>query len=346
MIRTLLSFIKTHKYAAIWTISYLFIMWAILYNMFNFDMLNGAQWHRLMHAQLRGFGGFVFGIMLLAAIPLYVATTTIIIRTKKPLITIPLPKIRFKKKSAEKTAESEKTPETENSEPKQTETISKDIPPEIRATFLRAQKHIEKTVTKITPNQEIEHTPVPVSATIHPITQNIPTPNAAMAEIPPIEDFETDTFPLPDDFDIDTPSGDSIPVFGNVPLFTDTPTFSEINFEETPASNHANPNNDIVREHLEANNIEYTEIDNIIQTEKFAIISHIDNGFWVADSDNWFATGKSIPSPIKTVQEFASTNNLTPVIYLGATNILDLDKNISEWESNGITVITNINDIK
>ena len=86
-----LDFIKKNKYAFIWTICYVLVMWTVLKYMFNFDMFSGTQWNILFHAQLRGFPGFVFGILILAAIPLYIATTMVIYRTKKPLFTIKLP---------------------------------------------------------------------------------------------------------------------------------------------------------------------------------------------------------------------------------------------------------------
>ena len=88
--KKILDFFNTNKYCIIWTLCYFFIVWAIMLWMFNFDIFSSTQWHILAHAKLRGFPGFVFGIMILAALPLYVATTILIYRNKKPLITIPL----------------------------------------------------------------------------------------------------------------------------------------------------------------------------------------------------------------------------------------------------------------
>ena len=89
--KKILELLQKNKYALIWTVCYIFIVWAILKWMFNFSIFSATQWHILFHAQLRGFPGFVFGILILAAIPMYIATTNIILRTKKPLFKIPLP---------------------------------------------------------------------------------------------------------------------------------------------------------------------------------------------------------------------------------------------------------------
>lgn len=339
MIRTILSFIKSHRYAVIWTIAYTCAMWAILYYLFNFDMFNGAQWHRLMRAQLRGFGGFVFGLLILSAIPLYVATTTLIIRTKKPLITIPKIKIKHATKSEQSKPDSATS---EKTEPKKTiETIPNEAPLEMRTSFLRAQNNLNRTIIE-KPEPVLERIPIHTYATNDTNTQNTNTHQT----IPQIEDFETDTFPLPTDFDIDIPSNDS------APIFSDAPVFSDINFD-SPAEKQDDTqpsttifNNDEIKAHLDKNNIEYTDQENIIQTTTHAIISHTDTDFWVSDTDTWFATGKSIPSPIKLVKQYADKHHLNAVLYLSATNILDLETNIKEWESNGITVITDINEIK
>ena len=90
--KRILDFCQRHKYAIIWTACYAVVMWSILFWLFNFNMFSATQWRILAHAELRGFPGFVFGILILAAVPMYIATTSIVIRTKKPLFKIPLPK--------------------------------------------------------------------------------------------------------------------------------------------------------------------------------------------------------------------------------------------------------------
>ena len=90
---------------------------------------------------------------------------------------------------------------------------------------------------------------------------------------------------------------------------------------------------------------DFTTTNDIIITDKHAIIAHTDNDFWVTDPDNWFATGKTRPSPIASVIAMANEHKVTPVLYLGAQNILDLETLIPEWESNGIKVITDLSEI-
>jgi len=340
MTTKLINFFKSNKHAIIWTIAYIAFSWAILYHMFNFDIFNGAQWNRLMRAQLRGFGGFVFGILILSAIPLYVATTTIIIRTKKPLITLPLPKIKFPKfgaraKTPVKEEKNDTQPTTEPSDQKETkaDTIPKDIPMEMQAMFLRARNNLANKTLHI---NKIDNT-IPPQNTNNITETNTPITNMSLE---PINDFDTDTFPLPDDFDIDIPSDINTMELGPIP------TFTEINFDSPTSEANTTFNNSEIKNHLTNNNIPYNEVDDIILTDKFAIITHNDTDFWVTDTDNWFAAGKTIPSPIKLVKQSAEKNNLTPMIYLAATNILDIENQITNWTSDGITVITDINEIK
>ena len=319
----ILDFIKSHKYAIIWTLCYIATTWAILFFMFDFSIFSAPQWHRLMRAQLRGFPGFVFGILILAALPLYVATTTLIVRTKKPLITIPIPKIKipalFKHAPAEPASTPEPESETPALGPDEADTpteLPPDMPAELRFAFIRARNNIGRVQTSAfnTPQQ----TPVP----------NTP-------EMPDIDDT---SFPLPADFDIDTPTPD-----------TDImPTFTEINFDE-PESNtdiefDTNDNSELI-EYLTENNKAYSTDDNIVITDTHAIITHSDPDFWVADTDNWFAAGRTCPSPIIAVQNAATKHNRTPIIYLATKNIMDIEKLIPEWQSAGITVITDLSEI-
>ena len=63
------------------------------------------------------------------------------------------------------------------------------------------------------------------------------------------------------------------------------------------------------------------------------------------DNENWFATGKTRPSPIDKIKSFASEHNLSPVIYLGEQNIMDIETLVPQWESDGIIVITEPDDL-
>lgn len=286
--------------------------------MFKFNIFNGAQWHKLARAELRGFGGFVFGIMLLSAIPLYIATTTIIERTKKPLVTIPKPKVpvifnQAKAKLEQKAAETTKESEPENTDT--TDDFRPDIPPEIRKSFISARNRLSTSV------------------------QNMPPPSNN--EAPETALQENDLLPLPTDFDID-------PIDITTPNF-DTPIFTEISFdnntENSTAETAQDPisayiNNQKLVDHISKSGHFFEVIDEIVTTETHAIITHSDLDFWVIDDENWFANGKTRPSPILKIQEFAKTHNLKPAIYLESTNIMDIDEHIQSWKSAGITVIT------
>ena len=286
--------------------------WAILYFMFKFNIFNGTQWHRLAHAHLRGFPGFVFGILILAMIPLYIATSVLIIRTKEPLITIPVPKIKLPKFRKEPDADTN----TNTAEvPTDTNTDTREIPDEIRHVFTRTKHNIEQFKTYN------EHAP-------HPTQSDTPTPTESIEpDVAPDSDL-----PLPTDFDFSFQD--------DVATLPDAPVFTSINFDE-PTPKKTTPNNKLI-EHLNNQGVAFTIIDNVVITDTHAIITHDDDDFWAPDDDNWFATGKSQPSPIKTVTAIAHEHNITPAIYLASTNILDLDSMISKWESDGITVITDL----
>ncbi len=326
----LLEFLNTHKYAIIWTACYIFIMWAILYFLFKFNMFNGAQWHRLIHAQLRGFPGFVFGILILAALPLYVATTILIIRTQKPLITITFPKIKtleFLKRTTPAPAEpvtlvQSETPTLPPDDIGMPTNLPTEIPAELRNAFIRARNNISNTQTSALNNM---HVTPPTTPTNTPESSN-------------------DMLPLPTDFDIEIPDV-------TAPDFSDVPTFTDISFDSddvpdiTPNSPEFTHSNSELIEYLTNANRPFSIADNIVITDTHAIATHSDPDFWVTDSENWFAAGRVCPSPITAAQNAAEKHNRTPAIYLASTNILDIDKLIPEWQSNGITVITDLSEI-
>ena len=315
---------SANKYAIIWTLCYIFAMWAILYFMFGFSIFNGTQWNKLIHAQLRGFAGFVFGLLILSALPLYIATTTLIIRTKKPLISVPTPKINFPKFFIEPKQVPAPAPTPSPAPPSDSpapdatpeQKLPDDLPPELHAAFLRARTNINHMEIK-SPN-------------------TTPQPNA--------EESAPDVLPLPSDFDIQL---DDVPGFDDTPNFS-APVFTDVNFD-TPAPQDAEttaptPNPDITK-HLTQRGIAFTTIDDVIITDKYAIISHDDKDFWVTDNENWFAAGKTRPSPINTVLGHAHAHNVTPVLYLASHNIMDLDQMIPTWQSNGIIIITSPDEI-
>ena len=78
--------------AVAWTVLYVVFMWVILYYLFNFNMFSIAHWVRLARVELHGFPGLVFGVLILAAVPMYIATIVLTMRNKSMPIKIPLPK--------------------------------------------------------------------------------------------------------------------------------------------------------------------------------------------------------------------------------------------------------------
>lgn len=298
------KFLQDHKYFITWTICYLFVLWAILNYMFGFSIFSIHQWHRLANSRLHGFVGFVFGTLLFTALPIYISTSILIIRKKEPLIKIPLPKIPsfFKKKEPAAPA-----PETKETKDEDSSELDSNIPPEIRAAFIRAKKH-------------------PLDIKI-----NAPDSNSTEDTV----NIDDTALPLPTDFDI---SFDSEKSSDNVPTFTD---FSFDDKDE----NNTDTNSSKVTEYLNDTNTEYSIIDDIIVTKNHAIVTHDDSDFWVVDNENWFASGKTKPSPILAVKSVAEQHNVKPVLYLAEQNIMDIEALIPQWESDGITVITDINNL-
>ena len=320
--KKLSEFLKKYKKPLIWSICYTCAMWAILYFLFNFDIFNSTQWHRLAHSQLRGFPGFVFGILILSAIPLYVATTVIVTRKDEYLITLPqvkIPNIIKTKKIEPKQPEPEQ-PEQKQSEPEQPN-IPDEVPHEIRNIYARALRNLEA------------------------LQFNTPEPNSNTTDTQSDTNDNQEPLPLPSDFDI---SFTDVPGFDNESDET-IPVFTDINFNTTeePDEDDNSPehtfDNSTVIAHLKKSGQKYTVNNNVVTTDKFSIITHSDTDFWVPDQDNWFATGKSCPSPIAIIKSAAKSNNTRPVIYLEAQNIMNLETLIPQWESDGIIVITDIN---
>lgn len=127
---------------------------------------------------------------------------------------------------------------------------------------------------------------------------------------------------LPESFDIDKIEEPNIPVF------------KELNWDDVP-------NNKTEFNKPDENKIEIKTINN----KKFAIITHDDSDFWVADEDNWFATGKQKPSPINAVITAAKNKNAIPVLLLKTDNIMDLEILILNWKADGIKIIKDISEL-
>ena len=309
--KKVLDFLKANFIIAKWTFWYFLVTWLILWYVFKFDMFSRVYWWKFFHAHLRGFVGFVFGALVYSMIPIYIATVSVIYRTKKPIIQIPLiDKIsEYIKSKLEKNAPAaEPVAEEENKE----ETITpefeypSDMPREMRAVFKRTKERMTLlgktgTTTVYQPKQQDTKTNEP----------------------------ENKSFPIPTDFDI----GDSL----NTESGENIPTFTEINFDEP--SKPSEPDNTMIK-YLKDNNIDFEIHNDFILTNKHLIYVHSDPDFWITDEDNWFAAGKQIDSPVPTMLETTKDENITPVIYFESTNIMDFEGTVETLKSQGITVIT------
>ena len=336
------DFYDSNKHAILWTVGYVAVTWAIMQYMFDFNIFSAYRWHQLMHAHLHGFAGLVFGILILAMIPLYVATTIVIARNNEPLFNFSfdfhIP--QFIKTAFAQTPLTEDT-ETENqatepaSEPEPTtnteesksESIPENVPAELRVAYARARDHVSRTQTSAFDLGNItkSNTPAPITA---PETH---------------DDAETHEMPIPSDFDIE----DTSSIIGEAPVFTDL-DFDDDNTENEPQINDVKTttdNNDLVIKYLTAKSVPHIIENDVVVTDTFAIVSHTDSDFWVADNESWFAAGKIRKSPIASVLDAAATHNVHAVLYLGSDNIMDIDELRTQWESNGIRVITNLKDL-
>lgn len=325
---TISDFLKKCKIPFIWTIGYIFVTWAILHILFGFEMFSRADWIRISHAHLRGLGGLTFSLIIATTIPLYIATTTIVIRTQKPLLAIPMPKIIakimekiFTKNQPPQPIEQKTESVAEENKPEPAEKY----PTEMRAAFMRARMHPNRITAPI--------------CNVCSVTPNIYPDAKSAPDVPVAPDFSSTDLPLPPDFDIDSPtqSSPTAPVFQDINFYDDDePDDSEINTDTE---------NDVI-DYLGKNNSEFDVLpNNIILTDNAAIAVHNDSDFWIMDEPIWFASGKTRESPIDALRATAAEHNVRAVLYLASTNIMNFEKKRAEWTENGIHVITKLEDL-
>ena len=332
--KTIWNFLQEHKYALFWTVGYVCVMWMVLFFLFNFDLFNMAQWQRLLRANLRGFPGFVFGLLILSAVPLYVATTVLIVRKKKPLITIPVPNVKLSflnKKSVEPVQETKTEEKKEEHLPEKE--LPKDLPLELKPVFLRAQQNL---------------------LFMQQSGAELPT---AKVEVPDVVNDVVDGLPVPADFDFSLDDEEEQESDFDMPFMTDgeAPVFKSVDFDAPNDSVAEVSDSSYFGEGLVdvsalvkylTDKKQAFEIDeDVVLTDKYAIVTHSDKDFWVADTENWFAAGKVCESPVQKVKKMAQKYALKPVIYLQEQNILDVDKLIAQWQSEGIKVVVNLDDL-
>lgn len=323
------EFWKKAKTPIFWTIGYTICLWFILYMLFDFDMFYGRHWVHAYHARLHGLGGLTFCILVLAAVPLYIASMTFIFRNNKPFFTISTPKFISQLFTKQKSEPEPETTQEESETPQQESEIPDHFPPEMRGAFIHARTH---------PN----HITTPI-CNVCTTTPNI-YPNTPESAAPAMPNELNDEIPLPPDFDQDfTPNIDTPAAPSSAPAFQEIKFFDDEDYDKEPNGENID---DKVLEHLTKTNREFNIIDNdLILTNDLVIATHNDNDFWIMDEPTWFAAGKTRVSPIDTLLSAAEQHNTKPILYLGATNVMNFDAKRNEWEKQGITVITDLSNL-
>lgn len=335
--KKIINFLKTNVLVVKWTLAYFIVLWAILQFLFNFDMFSAQYWHKFFHSTLHGFGGFVFILVIYSAIPLYIASTLIVYRKKIALVTIPVPN---SVKSIPKTIEKIFTPpvyepvkqEEKIESPTPTPTpveetatnpeFPPDMPRELYVPYTRAKQNLSLSGAISSFNKP--HVPPQ-------ITQE---PEQTSTQ-------ENESFPIPNDFDIsDSLPNDSSSDFSN----GDFPVFKDLDFD-TPIEEKPKLSNSVTK-YCDKNKIEYETYQDFVATNKYLIYDHDDGDFWIMDDDSWFASKKHRESPIKDMLKLAKQNELIPVLFLESQNIMDLYGTIEKFESMGIRVIKNLDELK
>ena len=332
----ILDFLKKQKYVIIWTVCYFCVAYALFRILFGFDMLSYAHWTRLANAQLHGFAGFVFGIMILTLLPIYASTTAIIVRTGAPLFTIPLP--AFLQRAPAATPDTTDTPTAADDAPA-ARPLPDGLPMELRAAYLRARNNAgrEQISSVDTRSVDTASNIPPAIDTKSAIAEIIAPTTHSVATAQQNTTTENNAFPLPTDFDLGDDFDDTN-IDSNI-ADMDAPVFTEINFDDAPATTPTK--NASITEYMHDHNIKIVATDgDILITDKLAIAVHDDPNFWVAEDENWFATGQQKTSPVLELVRAAEKHNVKPVLYMGATNIMDFDQMREKWTAAGITVIT------
>lgn len=130
---------------------------------------------------------------------------------------------------------------------------------------------------------------------------------------------EVSSMALPENFDLEANEESA------------TPVFKELNWEDNDSDIQSNIESEVKIE--------------IRGDKKFAIATHDDPDFWIADGENWFATGKQKTSPVAAAVAAAKTENAIPVLLLKSENIMDLANLRKKWDADGVKIITDISEL-
>lgn len=324
--KELLNSLGIKNRALAWTVFYVFLMWVILYFLFNFNMFVATDWIRLTRVELHGFPGLVFGVMILAAVPLYIATTILTVRNKEMPIKVPLPNCLT---PVPKKEEEVAPPKPVVVEQEILPELRPGVPLEMRESVMRAQKNYGARQMSVF-NKPMAMRAIDVPNASHgPEVVTVPTGG---------EVVENNPLPVPTDFDIGAEEEKDYGV----------PVFSDINFdgEDSESEQGASVTDDLYEFLTGAGYTVNKTDDDLIMVNNFVIAAHDDEDFWIADDVDWFAAGKQKPSPIVALNNACAANaDLHPVLYFGKYNIMDFDEMAEKWRADGIDVITNRDDL-
>lgn len=342
----------------------MFVVWAVLRGLFNFNLFSWADLVRLAHVELHGFAGFVFGILILAAVPLYIATTVLTVRKGETPVKLPMPNCFTL--PAKKT---EVAPKPLVVEQESLPELSHAVPPEMRESFLRAHRNYgvrQRSVFNRMPMSGGENvSPAPVVASNAPTNDFVPimdtrtdntvasaiAPNAVASDVNTGTDASDTLFPIPEDFDV--------PATNSEPQFSDVPVFSEINFgddgdddaeDSEPADNNekSRPTTNTMEqicELVKGSGLNAKADGDLVVSDAAVIALHDDADFWVADELDWFASGKQKPSPIVALLDACKDTDKKPVLFLAECNIMDFEKLAPKWRAKGIAVVQSRDDL-
>ena len=326
VMKKIFDILVTHYRAVVWTVFYVAVMWAILRGLFGFNMFSGAHWTHMLHMHLHGFSGLVFGLLILAAVPLYIATTVLTLRNKSVPIKVPMPNCFMPSAPPTPPAPAEPVVTERETLP----VLPHGVPQEMRESFMRARKNCG--VRQMSVFNKAPFADVPIVA--------------HESEALPVAESKSDTDFAPvfqqSESVQDTASGLPIPTDFDVSADSDVPVFADINFDddddEASDDNGVTEQESDLYEFLIESGVKVTMQDDLIIANGFAIASHMDDDFWVADELDWFGAGKQKPSPIAELVKIKE--KFKPVLYLGATNIMDFETISQDWRNAGITIVT------
>ena len=364
------NFFKSYALVITWTVCYAVMVWAVLRFLFNFDIFVLHNWVRLTGFHLHGFAGLVFGMFILAAVPLYFATTVVVARTKTAPVPFKIPLPRWLK--AEPAPVTKEDVVVESRPEREEIVLPAGAPKEMREGFIRARRnasaHQYSVFNKPEVDKEVADTKAKnVVNDVESGTQNVQSDaisaqkRAVIAAAPKnnlrrrSQDLVHDTpngLPLPDSFDIDS----------GAEVNFDAPVFSDINFDDDEDSGEkevaedkksgagdapkkSNANKDFVK-YLKKCGQKAKYQNGLYLSDKFVIALHDDDDLWIADDIDWFAAGKQKPSPITALKNAQTQYDVTPILFLDNANIMDGDTLIDTWRNDGIMVAQSTDELE